>query len=67
LEVIGGIVNVRSVLPGRELRFPGCLLVLHKGLRQIVGDPSMDYIIAGIACLGLFIYLIYALLRPERF
>ena len=27
----------------------------------------MDYIIAGIACLGLFIYLIYALLRPERF
>jgi len=27
----------------------------------------MDYIIAGIAALGLFGYLIYALLRPERF
>jgi len=27
----------------------------------------MDYIIAGLACIGLFIYLIYALLRPERF
>jgi len=27
----------------------------------------MDYIIAGLACAGLFIYLIYALLRPERF
>jgi len=27
----------------------------------------MDYVIAGIASLGLFIYLIYALLRPERF
>ncbi|PYT23633.1 MAG: K(+)-transporting ATPase subunit F [Acidobacteria bacterium] len=27
----------------------------------------MDYIIAGIASLGLFMYLIYALLRPERF
>jgi len=27
----------------------------------------MDYIIAGLACLGLFAYLIYALLRPERF
>jgi len=27
----------------------------------------MDYIIAGIASLGLFVYLIYALLRPERF
>jgi len=27
----------------------------------------MDYVIAGIASLGLFIYLIYALVRPERF
>ncbi|MEO8097928.1 MAG: K(+)-transporting ATPase subunit F [Acidobacteriota bacterium] len=27
----------------------------------------MDYIIAGIAAAALFIYLIYALLRPEKF
>jgi len=27
----------------------------------------MDYIIAGIASLLLFVYLIYALLKPERF
>jgi len=27
----------------------------------------MDYVIAGIASLGLFVYLVYALLRPERF
>jgi len=27
----------------------------------------MDYIIAGIASLGLFVYLIYALLKPEKF
>jgi len=27
----------------------------------------MDYVIAGIASLGLFVYLIYALLRPEKF
>ncbi|MBV9507856.1 MAG: K(+)-transporting ATPase subunit F [Acidobacteriia bacterium] len=27
----------------------------------------MDYVIAGLASLGLFIYLIFALLRPERF
>ncbi|MGA2182987.1 MAG: K(+)-transporting ATPase subunit F [Bryobacteraceae bacterium] len=27
----------------------------------------MDYIIAGITSLGLFVYLIYALLKPERF
>jgi K+-transporting ATPase KdpF subunit len=43
------------------------VLGLHKGLRQTVGESSMDYIIAGVASLGLFIYLIYALLRPERF
>jgi len=27
----------------------------------------MDYIIAGIAAVLLFFYLIYALLKPERF
>jgi K+-transporting ATPase KdpF subunit len=28
---------------------------------------AMDYIIAGLAAVLLFIYLIYALLRPEKF
>jgi len=27
----------------------------------------MDYVIAGIMSLLLFVYLVYALLRPERF
>jgi K+-transporting ATPase KdpF subunit len=36
-------------------------------LRSAVTEVSMDYIIAGIATLLLFAYLIYALLRPERF
>jgi len=27
----------------------------------------MDYIIAGIASVGLFVYLVYALLKPEKF
>jgi len=27
----------------------------------------MDYIIAGIAAVFLFVYLIYALLKPEKF
>jgi len=27
----------------------------------------MDYIIAGAAAVALFIYLVYALLRPEKF
>jgi K+-transporting ATPase KdpF subunit len=43
------------------------LLGLYQGLRQIVRSNVMDYIIAGIASLGLFVYLIYALLRPEKF
>jgi K+-transporting ATPase KdpF subunit len=43
------------------------VLDLYQGLRQAVEDNNMDYIIAGIASLGLFIYLIYALLRPEKF
>jgi len=30
-------------------------------------EKKMDYIIAGLAALGLFVFLIYALLRPERF
>jgi len=30
-------------------------------------DNAMDYIIAGIASLGLLVYLVYALLCPERF
>jgi K+-transporting ATPase KdpF subunit len=44
-----------------------CLLGFHQGLRQAVGENAMDYVIAGIASIGLFIYLIYALLRPEKF
>jgi K+-transporting ATPase KdpF subunit len=43
------------------------LLALHQGLRQALGETFMDYIIAGLASLGLFVYLIYALLRPEKF
>jgi len=27
----------------------------------------MDYIVAGITSLGLFVYLLYALLKPEKF
>jgi K+-transporting ATPase KdpF subunit len=31
------------------------------------GRITMDYIIAGFASIGLFGYLIYALLKPEKF
>ena len=39
------------------------VLVLCQSLRASL----MDYIIAGIATVLIFGYLIYALLRPERF
>ncbi|HVT60292.1 MAG TPA: K(+)-transporting ATPase subunit F [Thermoanaerobaculia bacterium] len=28
---------------------------------------NLEYIVSGLIALGLFVYLIYALLRPERF
>jgi K+-transporting ATPase KdpF subunit len=43
------------------------VLVFYQSLRQALGADSMDYIIAGITSLALFAYLIYALLRPEKF
>jgi K+-transporting ATPase KdpF subunit len=27
----------------------------------------LDYVLAGLVALGLLVYLVYALLRPERF
>jgi len=36
-------------------------------VRELLRRRSMDYIIAGITSLGLFTYLVYALLRPKRF
>jgi K+-transporting ATPase KdpF subunit len=35
--------------------------------RAIACEGQMDYVIAGAASALLFVYLIYALLRPERF
>jgi K+-transporting ATPase KdpF subunit len=43
------------------------VLAVHEGLRQALGERLMDYAIAGIASAGLLLYLVYALLRPERF
>jgi K+-transporting ATPase KdpF subunit len=31
------------------------------------GRCGLEYIIAGVVAIGLFIYLVFALLRPERF
>jgi K+-transporting ATPase KdpF subunit len=42
------------------------LLDLHQSLRPPLG-AFMDYIIGGVTSLFLFAYLIYALLKPEKF
>jgi K+-transporting ATPase KdpF subunit len=41
------------------------MLVSREGLRKAI--KPMDYIIAGLAALSLFVYLLYALLKSERF
>lgn len=56
----------RSVLRRNRLSLFVCLLGFYEGLRQVVGG-IMDYIIAGFTSLGLLVYLLYALLRPEKF
>ena len=58
--------DARFILCRRRLHNAVSFLGFYQGVRQALGD-SMDYIIAGIASLGLFAYLIYALLRPEKF
>jgi K+-transporting ATPase KdpF subunit len=51
---------------GRVLR---ALLCLYPRLRQALKERSMifDYALAGVVTVGLTVYLIYALVRPERF
>jgi K+-transporting ATPase KdpF subunit len=48
-------------------RRPVDFLGLREGLRQTVRRIPVDYIIAGVISLALFAYLVYALLKPERF
>lgn len=59
--------HARFVLCRSRLPVPARLLGVHQGLRQILRRSPMDYLIAGIASVGLFLYLIVALLRPEKF
>jgi K+-transporting ATPase KdpF subunit len=59
--------NARSFLSRCRLHGPVDFLGLCESLRQAVRITTMDYFIAGLASIGLFAYLIYALLKPERF
>jgi K+-transporting ATPase KdpF subunit len=46
---------------------PVPLLAFCSSLRKAVRGTAMDYLIAGLATIALFVYLMYALLKPERF
>lgn len=47
------------------------MLGVHQGMREALiaeeRTKNMDYLVAGLCALFLFFYLIYALLKPERF
>jgi K+-transporting ATPase KdpF subunit len=66
-------LHARFALPGRHDRLLRALLAVCPGLREaltrirLLEETAMDYIVAGVAAALLFVYLIYALLRPERF
>ena len=53
-----------SLSPWRSSSSAGCSL---KPATTSKGGTFMDYIIGGITTLFLFAYLIYALLKPEKF
>jgi K+-transporting ATPase KdpF subunit len=40
---------------------------LHESRGEALRRTEMEYTIAGITAILLFIYLMYALLRPEKF
>jgi K+-transporting ATPase KdpF subunit len=59
--------NARSFLSRYRLHGPADLLGVCESLRQALRGNTMDYILTGLASAGLFAYLLYALLKPERF
>jgi K+-transporting ATPase KdpF subunit len=40
---------------------------LYESRRASLREKDMEYVVSGIAAAFLFIYLMYALLRPEKF
>jgi K+-transporting ATPase KdpF subunit len=43
------------------------VLGIRESVREALRGIFMDYLIAGVVSAGLFVYVLYALLRPERF
>ncbi len=43
------------------------MLVIYESLCPALKDLHMDYVVGGVAALLMFAYLLYALLKPEKF
>jgi K+-transporting ATPase KdpF subunit len=58
----------RDLHPDR-CRLPGRLRALRIRLRSFVRATAMsiDYVLGSIVTIGLLVYLVYALIRPEKF
>jgi len=59
--------NAGHFLFSRWLSCAADFLGFRQSLRQAVGRTKMDYLITLFASVVLFAYLLYALLKPERF
>ena len=62
-----GVNHVGSVLCRRGDCFLRSDVELYESFGASLRKVQMEYVIAGITAIFLFIYLMYALLRPERF
>ena len=62
----GGAKDARPLLPKCLRAILHCLLGTDEGLRQAL-EETMDYILAAVASVLLFGYLLCALLKPESF
>ncbi|MDM7994116.1 MAG: K(+)-transporting ATPase subunit F [Acidobacteriota bacterium] len=63
----GVMRNARHFLYRNRMRRVVSVLGAGKILRQNIRRKTVDYTIAGILAGGLLLYLLYTLLRPERF
>ncbi len=61
-----GMENVRRTLCDTDRRIRRDLHPLRFWVREAV-TMTLDYVLGGFVTVGLLVYLVYALLRPDRF
>jgi len=61
------VKHVGSVLRRNRHRVLRLDVGLYESRRTALRSLEMEYVIAGVTAIFLFVYLLYALLKPERF